>query len=79
MHMMHGMKMYFHGDLSDTNILIYGWNITDGGRLTGTMIAFFLLGAFYEWIKFVRVMHFNAIAQQTRNQQIEDVPWSKRV
>lgn len=61
------MKMYFHSGLTDKNILIYGWDATDGTRMAGTLIAVFLIGAFYEWIKFVRVMHHKA----TEKRQLE--------
>ena len=48
------MKMYFHVGY-DKNILIYGWDATCPGRMTGTIVAVVLLGTFYEWIKFLRL------------------------
>ena len=58
------MKMYFHSGLTDKNILIYGWDATDGARMAGTLIGLFLIGAFYEWIKFIRVMHHKSVNQK---------------
>ena len=59
MHHMDMMKMHFHTDLSDKNILIYGWDATDGLRLTGTLIAVFLIGLFYE-----KLLNFNVSAKE---------------
>lgn len=58
------MKMYFHIGMSDKNVLIYGWDVTHGGRMAGMLIAVFLLAAFYEWIKWVRVLHHKSSHQK---------------
>lgn len=50
-----GMKMYFHSGLGDKNVLIYGWDVDCGGKLTGTLIVVLLTGIFYEYVKFLRV------------------------
>lgn len=70
-----GMKMYFHTGMTDKNMLIYGWDVTDGARLTGTLIAVFLIGVFYECIKYVRVVHHKS-TQPSIMSQHSDTPQS---
>lgn len=83
MHMDMGMKMFFHTDLSDSNILIYGWDAKDGVRLTGTLIAVLLIAVMYEYLKLVRVWHRQSVlrAMAADLNEVADVakPWYKQV
>ena len=49
------MKMYFHFGY-DMNILFQGWDATSTGKLIGTVIAVFLMGVSYEYVKFFRIL-----------------------
>lgn len=69
-----GMKMYFHAGLTDKNILIYGWNATDGLTLTATLVGYFLFAVFYEWIKFFRIVcHKDSTRVRTSGNNYADI------
>lgn len=75
-----GMKMYFHVGY-DKNILIYGWDATCPGRMTGTIVAVVLLGIFYEWTKFLRLTLVQDSVSKTNSSpppiEEEESFWSK--
>jgi len=67
----HMMKMYFHGGYEEV-ILFDFWRINTLGGLIGSMVACFVLGIIYEFIKSYREYWMRGAFQTVKYNQVED-------
>ena len=65
----HMMKMYFHGGYEEV-ILFDFWRINTLGGLIGSMVACFVLGIVYEFIKSYREYWMRGAFQTVRYNQV---------
>ena len=65
----HMMKMYFHGGYEEV-ILFDFWRINSLGGLIGSMVACFVLGIIYEFIKSYREYWMRGAFQTVKYNQV---------